>query len=101
VLTPQAGTWGWSVSLAEQFGVEPPSFGYAITPLVYDRKVIVSVGGKGHAVVALRADNGAVVWHTGDDPANYSSCIMVSVGGIPKVVAYLESSASGLPAAGR
>ncbi len=92
----------WSVNLAEQFGIEPPAFGYAITPLVHDGKVIVPVGGKGHAVVALRADNGAVVWQTGDEPANYSSCILVSVAGIPQVVAYLESSASGLdPLTGR
>jgi hypothetical protein len=92
----------WSVNLAEQFGIEPPAFGYAITPLVYDGKVIVPVGGKGHAVMAFRADNGASVWQTGDEPANYSSCILVSVAGIPQVVAYLESSASGLdPLTGR
>ena len=92
----------WSVNLPERFGMEPPAFGYAITPLVYDGKVIVPVGGKGHAVVAFRADNGAVVWQTGDEPANYSSCILVSVGGIHQVVAYLESSASGLdPLTGR
>ena len=37
----------WSVNLAEQFGIEPPAFGYAITPLVHDGKVIVPVGEKG------------------------------------------------------
>ncbi|MCX6928645.1 MAG: PQQ-binding-like beta-propeller repeat protein [Verrucomicrobia bacterium] len=92
----------WSVNLAAQFGIDPPAFGYAITPLVHDGKVIVPVGGKGHAVVAFRADNGAVAWQTGDEPANYSSCILASVGGTPQVVAYLENSASGLdPLTGR
>ena len=71
----------WSVDLAGQVGIEPPAFGYAITPLVHDGKVIVPVGGKGHAVVALRANNGGVVWQSGDEPANYSSCIPVSVAG--------------------
>ena len=34
--------------------------------------------------------------------ANYSSCILASVGGTPQVVAYLENSASGLdPITGR
>jgi PQQ-like domain len=97
-----SGHLAWSVDLAGQFGIEPPAFGYAITPLLYDGKVIVPVGGKGHAVVAFKAESGAVVWQTGDEPANYSSCILVSLGGIPQVVAYLESSASGLdPLTGR
>ena len=92
----------WSVNLPKQFGIEPPAFGYAITPLVHDGKVIVPVGGKGHAVVAFRADNGALVWQTGDALANYSSCILISVGGMPEVVAYLEDCASGLePLTGR
>jgi outer membrane protein assembly factor BamB len=92
----------WTVNLPEQFGIEPPAFGYAITPLVHDGKVIVPVGGKGHGVVAFRADNGTVAWQTGDELANYSSCILVSVGGKPQVVAYLENSASGLdPLTGR
>ena len=29
-------------------------------------------------------------------PANYSSCILASVGGFPQVVVYLENTASGL-----
>ena len=68
--TPKVGASCGSVNLPKQFGTEPPAFGYAITPLVHAGKVIVPVGGKGHAVVAFQADNGAVAWQTGDDLAD-------------------------------
>jgi hypothetical protein len=97
----QNGSLVWSANLPKIFGVDPPAFGYAMTPLVFADKVIVPLGGKGCAVVALNADTGAIKWHSGDDPANYSSCILVQVGGKPQVLCCLENSAVGLdPASG-
>ena len=47
-------------------------------------------------MVAFSADDGSVVWQSGDDTANYSSCIPVSIGGACHLVAYLDNSVVGL-----
>jgi outer membrane protein assembly factor BamB len=58
---------------------------------VIGNRVIVSVGGKGHCVVALRAETGEVEWQALDDAASTSSAVLFAggaraVGAAPDVV---------------
>jgi outer membrane protein assembly factor BamB len=74
----------WQVDLYKQFEAELPSFAVCCSPLVIGNRVIVSVGGKGHCVVALHADTGEVQWQALDDAASTSSPVLFAGGGRPR-----------------
>jgi outer membrane protein assembly factor BamB len=81
----------WSRNVTEEFGGRGTEYGYACSPLVLDGKVYLPVGGKGAAVVALDAADGALVWRAGDWLASYTPCLLISVGGRRQVLAYLQN----------
>jgi outer membrane protein assembly factor BamB len=70
----------WQVDLYKQFKAELPSFSVCCSPLVVGNHVIVSVGGKGHCVVALHAETGEVQWQALDDAASTSSPVLFAGG---------------------
>ncbi len=67
------GKLRWRADLYRQLEAQRPRHGVCCSPLVEGGVVLVSVGGEGHSVVALDADNGKVVWKALDDPAATSS----------------------------
>ncbi len=81
----------WSRNVAEEFKGTGTEYGYACSPLVEDGKVYLPVGGKGAAVVALRAGDGSVAWRSGDYAASYSPCLPVTAGGRRQIVAFLRN----------
>jgi outer membrane protein assembly factor BamB len=74
----------WQVDLYTQFKADLPAFAVCCSPLVVGNRVIVSVGGKGHCVVALHADTGEVQWQALDDAASTSSAVLFSGGARPR-----------------
>jgi outer membrane protein assembly factor BamB len=66
----------WQVDLYKQFQAKLPYFAVCCSPLVIGNRVVVSVGGKGHCVVALHLDTGKVEWQALDDPASTSSAVL-------------------------
>ncbi|MGD0897882.1 MAG: PQQ-binding-like beta-propeller repeat protein [Thermoguttaceae bacterium] len=85
----------WTVNVNRQFGGRGTDFGYACSPLVEDGKVILPVGGRSAAVVALDADSGQAVWASGDAPASYCSAIPITFHGTRQVVAFLQNELAG------
>ncbi|HUU42567.1 MAG TPA: PQQ-binding-like beta-propeller repeat protein [Planctomycetota bacterium] len=81
----------WSLNVKETFGSVGTEFGYACSPLVMNGKVYLPVGGTGAAMVALRADDGSLVWRSGDFAASYSSALPVTVAGRTQIVAFLRN----------
>ena len=73
----------WQTDLYHQFQATLPSFAVCCSPLVVGNRVIVSVGGKDHCVVALHADSGEVQWQSLDDAASTSSPILFTGGERP------------------
>ncbi len=61
----------WSRNFVTDFGAPPLLIrsmiksGYGVSPLPYKDTIIVQVGGPGQAVMALRQDDGSVVWRSG------------------------------------
>ena len=61
----------WSKNFVTDFGAPPLLIrsmiksGYGVSPLPYENTIIVQVGGPGQAVMALRQDDGSVVWRSG------------------------------------
>ena len=82
----------WSTNPTKQFRGRGTDFGYSCSPIVIDGKVLVPVGGDGACVVALNAQDGAVVWSTGDSSASYASVLPITVNGQQQVIASLENS---------
>ncbi len=70
----------WQVDTLKEFHAKNLFFGAACSPLVAGKHVLVNVGGKGASVVAFDKDTGATAWKSQDDPASYSSPILVGAG---------------------
>ena len=85
----------WSVNVLKKFKGKGTEFGYACSPLVEDRKVILPVGGPGASVVALSALDGSTVWQAGDDDASYCPAYPITLGGRRVIVAFLRNVLAG------
>ncbi|CAN5486445.1 PQQ-like beta-propeller repeat protein [soil metagenome] len=69
------GDLQWTIDTLKDFSAKNLFFGISTSPLVIDKKVIVTVGGKGAGIVAFDIDTGKVAWQATDDPTSYSSPI--------------------------
>jgi outer membrane protein assembly factor BamB len=79
-LDTKKGDKVWQVDTLQDLKAKNLFFGMACSPLVLDGRVLVNVGGKGTSVVAFDAAKGEVAWKSMDDPASYSSPIVVGKG---------------------
>ena len=91
-LDAETGRSVWSVNVLRRFTGRGAEFGYACTPLVEAGKVILPVGGPGASLVALRAEDGATAWQSGDDPGSYAPALPITVAGRRWVFAFLRNS---------
>lgn len=84
-----SGKERWSRDLVAEFGVEPPYWGVATSPLIVGETAIVQAGGAGkNSVVALALADGATVWSSGvAKGSGYSSPILATVAGVRQVIA--------------
>lgn len=76
-LNAKKGDKIWQVDTLQMFKAKNLYFGMACSPLVVGERVLVNVGGEGHSIVAFDRGNGEVAWKSMDDPASYSSPIVV------------------------
>jgi outer membrane protein assembly factor BamB len=70
----------WQVDTLDKLKAKNLFFGMACSPLVAGKHVLVNVGGKGASVVAFDRGNGEIAWKSMDDPASYSSPILLGKG---------------------
>lgn len=78
----QDGSILWERDLAELGKV--PRFGYSISPLIDEGRVIVEVGDaeKSPGIVALDRESGETLWSSLEGPAGYSSAVVARIHGI-------------------
>lgn len=81
----------WTVPTAQRFRGSGTDFGYSASARVIDGKVILPVGGRDAAVVALDAKTGNTVWTAGDEPASYCPVQPMTIGDVPCLLAYLQN----------
>src|SRR5262249_5982395 len=67
----------WQKDILKEFKAPNLFFGVSGSPLVDGDLVILNVGGKGASIVALERKTGEVAWKKLDDPASYSSGIVL------------------------
>ncbi|QEL19043.1 outer membrane protein assembly factor BamB family protein [Limnoglobus roseus] len=82
----------WTVDVRARFGTRGTEFGFASTPLVEGRLVILPVGGPNAAMVALNMADGSTAWAVGDDPASYCPALPIMLDGRRLVVGFLRNS---------
>ena len=72
-LDAASGKVVWMKHLVKDLGGKVPTWGYAGSPLVLEKRVIVDVGAPGAATVALDKTSGEVAWKSGDEGAGYGA----------------------------
>ena len=85
LLCLEEGRVVWQKHLVKDLGGKQPTWGFAGSPLVLGDLLLLDVGAKGASAVALNKLTGEIVWKTGDDPASYSSPIVIKPGDNPQV----------------
>ena len=70
----------WKVDTQKTFSPPKLRFGVSCSPIVIDNQLLINVGAKGASIVAFDAETGKVKWKSGDDPASYSSPLLIGSG---------------------
>ncbi len=89
----------WGKNLPLELGVQRPAWGFAGSPVVYGRLLILSAGTSG---LALDKETGKVVWQNGRAAAGYSTAVPFKTEGREMVALLDAKSLVGLePASGK
>jgi outer membrane protein assembly factor BamB len=84
----------WSKDLYKDFpGSTHMDRGYSSSPILYKNTIILTLGGSGHAVIALDPADGAVKWAKNDLGNSPSSPMLINVQGQDQLVAFLDDAA--------
>ena len=92
----------WSKNFVTDFGAPPLLIrsmiksGYGVSPLPYKDTIIVQVGGPGQAVMALRQDDGSVVWRSGSFLVSEAPPGLIDVDGERHLVVFAGQVVVGL-----
>lgn len=82
----------WTSHLPLEFDAPLPKWGYAASPLLIEKKLIIQPGGTEASIIALNPDTADLVWQTPGRRAAYASLIPVTVNGKPQLVGYDEKT---------
>ena len=68
-LNAETGAVVWQKHLTNDYGVEPPKWGFAGSPMIVDDLIVLNAGTYG---LALRKQDGTLAWVSEKGPAGYS-----------------------------
>lgn len=87
----------WRKDLQADYEINVPVWGIAASPLVYGTSVILLIGGSnGACLVAFDRQTGQEIWRSLDDPASYSSPILIEQAGRDVLVCWTGANVAGL-----
>ncbi len=83
----ESGALNWQHDLASEYGGRIPGIGYSSSPLLYEDKLFVEVGGEDDfAFAAFQKQTGKLLWHSQSDLPAYSSPIIANINNRPQLV---------------
>lgn len=92
----------WHRDLEDELDIQMPIWGISGAPLVDGDRLYLQIGGKGACMVCLDKRTGKTIWTALDDPASYSSPVLVERGGEKTLVVWTGTRMVGLdPADGK
>jgi len=101
-LDSTTGKKEWEHDLWKKYGGKPGNRGYASSPMVYGKNLIVQVSGPGKAVMAFDLQTGDVAWAGGDFKGAYSSPIVIKVDVEEQLILFVENLVVGMnPSSGK
>ena len=91
----------WRKNIITDFGGTNIRWGVTESPLIIGDKVILSVGGRQHNVVALNKRDGSVIWSSPGkgDATSYCSPLFIANQQIPQIVTTMARNIIGIEAA--
>ncbi|MCB1277898.1 PQQ-binding-like beta-propeller repeat protein [Prosthecobacter sp.] len=78
----------WQKSLLKDFHSQRPVYGYAGSPLLWQGKLFLDVGGDEGSSVCLNAATGDTLWAKGKGEAGYATPVMTSLGGKERLIMF-------------
>ncbi len=100
-LDARTGAVLWRRNILSDAGATNLIWGMAAAPLVVDETVVVLPGGRaGQSVVAYNRRSGEIAWTALDDPASYTSPMLVEIGGVRQLLIVTATRVVGLPPEG-
>ncbi len=96
----ETGKIVWEHDLVKEFKATPVQFGFSASPLIYQGAFIVHVGGKQTALIALRPENGAILWKSEAAEPSYASPVLMRVGKEDQIVQVTRDFLLGISATG-
>lgn len=93
----KSGSVLWKRDLDREYQIIMPIWGIAATPLIFENKIILQIGGSnGASVLALDKNSGKELWRSMDDKISYSAPVLIRQAGKPVVVVWTAESLNGL-----
>jgi outer membrane protein assembly factor BamB len=93
----QTGQVLWKHDLNKEYQIKMPVWGIAATPLIYDNKIILQIGGSnGASVLALDKITGKELWRSLDDAISYSAPIMIRQANRSVLVVWTADNLNGM-----
>lgn len=87
----------WKHDTVAEYHGEVLTYGIAASPLVVADKVIITAGGsRDKSVIAYDKKSGAVIWHSQNDEASYTSPMFTTLAGRPQILIVSFSRVMGL-----
>ena len=86
----------WKINLLDKFGGSNIRWGLSESPLVLNDRVLVSPGGRGAGIVALKKADGSVIWKSLGDEPGYSSAVLHEAAGVREAIYFTGERALGI-----
>ncbi len=87
-LDAATGAVAWQKNMVRDFHGHRPVYGYAGSPLVWQGKLILDVGGQEGSTVCLDENTGATLWAKGTGEAGYSTAVIAEFSHQKRLVMY-------------
>jgi outer membrane protein assembly factor BamB len=86
----------WTQNLLRTYGGSNIQWGLSESPLVLSDRIIVTPGGSGTAIVAVKKTDGSLIWKTQSDEPGYSSAVLHTVGNVQQAIVFTGRRALGV-----
>jgi hypothetical protein len=99
VLDAASGKVFWTQNLLQKYGGSNINWGLSESPLVLTDRILVTPGGRGASIVALRKTDGSLIWKSQSDEPGYSSALLHPVGSVQQAIVFTAERALGIDVA--